>query len=486
MAGGLYAGILAQKQLPPEPQGPGLLEQLQASPHGILGEIMHRLGNGRIAQSLVSGATLPGDVYTGQQPLFDAQGNPDPTAVSRSMDTAGLATAGSLPMPRPSGGMVAGMGARFVDEHGAGGGARAVENEFATRYPETGPPTPALDMKKIDPATGQPGKPYLEKTLTPEAEAFQKARALVVKDMEKNGFKPHFDPAQRANVDPANYAEGGRTLVDSAMKKPETRAKYETAAMDPAGLERLQAAYDQGLKTKDQSGNWYHMKQLEDAFVKELGEKEGRKQFKERFAKAMATTTGGADPTSNLLMAHFGNFMANKGEAVPTNAYSLPFPIGGRYAGGNMRMFQKMLSKTIDAGNNPKRFNFMNNFLGHNRATIDEQMSNLFRKGMNEPDNYAAYEAALNHLAEKNGVDPRYFQEVAWAGGKNAKTKGGFAGKPMIQIVNEAVERTSRMTGVSPEEVVRRGLVRAEMPLYSGGPGGAIVGGAASTRERRK
>jgi hypothetical protein len=44
--------------------------------------------------------------------------------------------------------------------------------------------------------------------------------------------------------------------------------------------------------------------------------------------------------------------------------------------------------------------------------------------------------------------------------------KKPYTPKPMIQEYNEAIERTSRITGVPPAEVVRRGIVRAEMPLY--------------------
>ncbi len=55
----------------------------------------------------------------------------------------------------------------------------------------------------------------------------------------------------------------------------------------------------------------------------------------------------------------------------------------------------------------------------------------------------------------------------------------------MIQHVNEAIERTARITGVSPEEVVRKAIVRAEMPLYvSAGPSpvGVLAGGPPEAR----
>jgi hypothetical protein len=44
----------------------------------------------------------------------------------------------------------------------------------------------------------------------------------------------------------------------------------------------------------------------------------------------------------------------------------------------------------------------------------------------------------------------------------------------MISHYNEAIERTSRLTGLPPEEVVKRGLVRAEMPIYGLGGAGLL------------
>ena len=51
------------------------------------------------------------------------------------------------------------------------------------------------------------------------------------------------------------------------------------------------------------------------------------------------------------------------------------------------------------------------------------------------------------------------FQEVVWHGGT------GKEGKPMIQFVNEAIERTSAITGLTPKEVVR-GMVKGTIPLF--------------------
>jgi hypothetical protein len=41
----------------------------------------------------------------------------------------------------------------------------------------------------------------------------------------------------------------------------------------------------------------------------------------------------------------------------------------------------------------------------------------------------------------------------------------------MIDHVNAAIERTHRLTGMPKDEIVRRGIVRAEIPIYAIGAG---------------
>jgi len=55
-------------------------------------------------------------------------------------------------------------------------------------------------------------------------------------------------------------------------------------------------------------------------------------------------------------------------------------------------------------------------------------------------------------------------------------------GKSMISHVNDTIERTHRLTGMPREEIVRRGLVRAEIPLY--GLGGAMTMGALAGQDK--
>jgi hypothetical protein len=349
--------------------------------------------------------------------------------------------------------------------------ARRVFPELATRYPEVAPPVEAIDRKT--------GKPYLAKELSEEAKAVQLARKVAQERIDRGEYTPFFDPAKRFDVDITQYPAYEPTITQRRVK-PETQEKYDSMLMAEDVLARLDDAYKRGLLQKQDAENWYMLGQVEAEFIKEFGEKVGRERFKERIADAMAATTGGADPESNWLMAQYGNFMKQQGAEMPKAAYEFPFPIGGRYVSGNMDQYRKMIMEGEGVTpDNPKRYNFSYNFLGSKAPTIDEQMMGIIRPGVNvpEPGTYGHHEAPVTAAAARQSVDPRYYQEVAWAGAKDAKTKGGFKAAPFIDTINESIERTSQVTGLPPEEVVRKGLVRSEMPMY--GAAGATVGAGA-------
>jgi len=341
--------------------------------------------------------------------------------------------------------------------------------KIAKQYPDTAPPVLAKDPKS--------GKEFLQKQNSAEALAVEKVRKAAQKDIDKGNYTPYFDVEKRTYADASKYPLKGATVTDALPKKQATIDKWKQEFDTPEIRENLKAAFLRGNKdplTKD----WYATGQLEKEFIKEYGPKVGRSEYKEAFPVAMAATTGGADPTANLLMSYYGNFLRKGGKEMPKAAYEMPYPIGGRYASGNMAMYDKVINQgaglTTDT---PKRFNFASNFMGHlDRPTIDEQMSGLYKPGMVVPpgDSYGVMEQVLNDVAKTQGVKPVNFQDVAWAGAK------GSSGKPMIQHVNEAIERTARVTGKTPEEVVRDSLVRRTHPLYGVGAAGLAGAGAAS------
>lgn len=334
--------------------------------------------------------------------------------------------------------------------------------KVAANYPDTAPPVLAKDPKT--------GKEFLQKQNSAEAQAVEKARKAAQKEIDKGNYTPYFNVEDRFYADASKYPLQGRTVTDALPKKQATIDKYTAEFDTPEARERLTTAFREGSKDPN-AKDWYAMGQLEAEFIKEFGEKKGREMFKERFADAMSATTGGADPTANLLMASYGNFLRQKGVPQPTAAYEFPYPIGGRFASGNMAMYDKVINQGagLQAAKTPKRFDFSANFMGHrDRATIDEQMSGGFRPGLLVPpgDSYGVFEKVVHDLAKAEGVMPANFQDVAWKGLK------GVPGKPMIQHVNEAIERTARVTGKRPEEVVRDSLVRGTHPLYSLGAAG--------------
>lgn len=349
--------------------------------------------------------------------------------------------------------------------------------QYAETYPPVGPP------QLSDKETGKPiaakgkaaqnlvdkGAAYWAKQNTPEAEAFQKDRLAIQKKMDAEGYKPFFPPQERSHVDPSNHPTSLDMTRDALPNKQETIEKYRKMFDTQAARGRLQKAFDEGKKLGN-AKDWYAMRQLEDQYVKHLGPEEGRKRFANEFAHTMAATTGGADPTSNLLLAHYVQWAARHG-GIPEASHQLPFPLGGRYVAGNIKQFQKMPEEGGFTEANPKRHDFGHAFLGHaNKSPIDEQMIGGLVPGMQVPpgDSYGVAAQVVHDLAKKNGVSPRYFQDIAWAGLKKIKVGDKFKYKgPMIQDVNDAIERTHRLTGMPRNEIVRRGLVRKEIPLYS-------------------
>ena len=337
--------------------------------------------------------------------------------------------------------------------------------KIGNQYPDVIPPVLAKDPKT--------GKEFYQKANSPEALAVQKARNAAQKQIDAGDYQPHFDVDKRYYADPTHYPTAGKTLTDVVPKKADTIAKYTELANDPEALARLRGAFEKA-KDRPAAKDWYAMGQLEDAFIKELGPVEGRKQFKARFADAMAATTGGADPNSNLMMAAFTNYQKALGHAIPEKAADLPFPVGGRFVSGNMEQANKLAQLGQIPVTNPKRHNFSANFLGHRDvSTLDEQMSQLWDpKMMSPPPNaYGIYEQALANEAKKAGVNPVNFQDIAWAGAKD------YPGKAMMTEINEMLARTSKMTG-QPQEDVLKGFIRSDKPMY--GIGALGLGEAAS------
>jgi len=403
--------------------------------------------------------------------------------------------------------------------------------QYAEQYPGVGPP--ALKEKVPDPKN--PGKyliapkkgeiPYasmeealaraedpgyfLEKKLTPEAAKFQNQRNMVQREMDKHGYEKYFDPAKRADIPASDYGPFVDTGVAAAPKTAVTDAKFMEKYGTPEARARLQEGYEKG-QSMPNAEKWYFMKQLQDKYVDVLGPVAGKEAFKKEFSGMMAATTGGASPYDNWLMSHYAGYLNKQGLRVDQRAYEMPFPIGGRFASGNMKQAQKYIDEGMvgfDPAKNPKRYDFDNALAGDpNAGVIDEQMSGAFLPGMTIPEWYGPATRILREEAAKIGADPRAFQDVGWAGLKALKTEAKAAAAaakrskpgighnsepfqfeyegPMIDQINRSIETTHRLTGMPIEEIVTRGVIKKEIPMY--GIGGAAAMGALARQDKRE
>lgn len=336
------------------------------------------------------------------------------------------------------------------------------------RYPEVVPPTTTWDPKKE--------KWFEKKTPSEEAVAVDRARKRVMRDIKAGNYDPLFPVDQRFYVNPDDYPIVGNTLEEAVPVKQSTLDEWTGKYNTPEAKDRLRAGYEAAVDDP-LAHDWYAMGQLEQAARAELGDDAGREWFRRRFADAMAATTGGSDPTANLITAAFGNHAQGRGATRLPISNQTPYPVGGRYLKGNLEAFDRIVleGQGIDAVSNPKRFNFSANFQGHmDRATMDEQMMGGLYPGHAAPQWYSPAERTVHEVASEYGVAPGNFQDVTWAGLK------GVGGKPMVQHINEAMERTGRLTGQTSESALRR-WIRRNAPVL--GLGGLLGTGAATSGE---
>jgi hypothetical protein len=73
----------------------------------------------------------------------------------------------------------------------------------------------------------------------------------------------------------------------------------------------------------------------------------------------------------------------------------------------------------------------------------------------------------VHDLAAKYGVNPGNFQDVTWKGLK------GVPGMPMMEHINQSIERTARITKQTPEEVLDA-FIRRRAPMYTAAPFGLL------------
>tara|TARA_R110000744_G_scaffold99108_1_gene191475 strand:+ start:687 stop:3185 length:2499 start_codon:yes stop_codon:yes gene_type:complete len=361
-----------------------------------------------------------------------------------------------------------------------------VQQALRSDYPAPAPGVPGFNKKKQ--------KPFISRGMDESNQAFKDARDAAQADIDAGNYDPFFPESERYYANPDNYASDAARNTDEALpKRADTIAKKVEEFDTPEIRQSFRDAFKLGSRDPN-SSQWYAVGQLEDAAIKHLGVEAGSEWFRKAFAEGMASTTSGQAPTPNLMMAAYSNFRDARGIPVPDTP-SVPRPVQGQYMSGNLTAGEKIRQEGFDPANQPKGFNFSRDFMGElDRGTMDKQMTEgALGVGAKLPNNaFAVFENTLRDEASKLGLPTGEMQDVAWAGFKAARDAGMSvakalkegvpgAGFPMIRHINEAVERTSRLTGQAPEEVVRRWITE-NAPLYAVG---GLLGVGATQREKR-
>ena len=349
--------------------------------------------------------------------------------------------------------------------------------EYQETYPETVGGTVGQKTRKVvDPKTGKkveipiPGETFVGKEKTPKELEDEKWHATTSKIMREDPAWERYFKTEERYPTPRDQFKSPLDTMAALAAKPETIRKDVPKILKERNRELLQHAVRSS--TDPSTHRWYYMGQLYDAFVSELGPVHGAAMFRRVFSGPMAATTGGMSPYSNLRAAYYGNWLRHHGMEFPRagEGWTVPYPVGGGQHGvvGNLNQYQKtMIGHNAEpfGFDNPKRLNFMQALEGDPQSfTWDEQMMKGMTGGklsIPREGTYGLWERLGREEAQKAGMDPAEFQARAWHYFKNYLT-----GKPMIEQVNEMIERTHRLTGMPRDEVVRQGLILGRIPLF--------------------
>lgn len=362
--------------------------------------------------------------------------------------------------------------------------------KLRNEYPQTSFPVSAWDKNKE--------AYYAAKNPSSEELALKAARDFAQEEIKSgsSAYKPYFDISKRGYVDPSNYPLPGPQTTSVIPKQQKTIDAYTAKFQNPEAIQKWSDAYELA-KNSPNAHHFYAMDQLEKEYVKAYGPELGRHKFKTEFADQMANTTSGVTPTNNLLTAAYVNHMNASGLPLPGHAlgeysgysFDAPHPVQGGRIGANLAQSNKY----AEAGNqlnpleNPKRYDFSGNFMGHPGLTMDEQMMTPFGMAAPPKGSYGLAELEGAKQAALKGVTvPSDWQSVTWAGLKALKDSKGKElspdelskiGQPMIEDVNQAIHRTSRVLNISPKEALDQLL--KNKPMYGVG----AIGAGASQNE---
>jgi hypothetical protein len=267
---------------------------------------------------------------------------------------------------------------------------------------------------------------------------------------------------QKQIKDVPRMNSGQRLLQDAADKR--------VADQLPDARKRMEEGMEQGLE-------WYNLEPMYEGVVDELGE-EGAKQWLEGFAARMGPTSSGSKVPANVTRGMWAQNVAQAGDDIrlldPSNVkpwsaqghmryYNAMLPTLGRIqdyeqAGKSalsamdprdafkIRRYSEAISGNYQ--NVPPDMHMTRQFFGHDAPSAYEQR--------------AIENIHQNVLGPEYGLPPSQSMAAQWVGGAGLTNIDDT--RPLMQIVNEQIEKGARAMDLSEAEYFRR-MVHGELPV---------------------
>jgi len=297
--------------------------------------------------------------------------------------------------------------------------------------------------------------------------------------------------------------------------------RVEGLVADKATQDKMMEKIEAGKKMNAET--FYYNEPLRQAFIDELGKKNGEKGFA-RYMDYVAATSPRSDVETNARNASYYYGLEKRGEPVPPQGGKNPEPYGHLAQNLHRMNAEKIRSgEYFDMTKNPKPLSFSQNLQGNfapvtvdahalklpamlkqdpafiagsiklekgekpiypnkmlasGEITMEDALKRpVFWAGKPNPNEYAAMEQYYKRLAGDAGMAPGQVQAAAWAGGGKLTGLESVAGDPFMRSVENRAIKTAKERGISPAEALSQ-MMRGKAPLL--GLGGAVMGGLAA------
>jgi hypothetical protein len=292
--------------------------------------------------------------------------------------------------------------------------------------------------------------------------------------------------------------------------------------VERAMLEKI----EQGKGIGAGAETFYYNEPLREAFVSELGKKEGPVAFA-RYMDYVAATSPRSDIEANARNASYYYGLERRGEDLPKKN---PYPYGHMAQQLHRTNAGKIRSgEYFDTVTNPKPLSFSQNLQGNfapvtvdahalklpamlakdpefiagsikldkksptinptkmlesGELTMDEALKRpVYWSSKPNRNEYAAMEQYYKRLAAESGMAPAQAQAAAWAAGGPMTGLKSVAGDPFMRAVENRANITAAKRGISPAEALSR-MMRGKEPLLAVPPA-AVMGGLAAQDDYR-